>query len=156
MQFQRVINMGFGHYPCDILPQNVSPILLNGGGFGSFLTILACLWSKTSFGITILRLTNSKLKVFVWTVVLVLNVVMILQALFVWVKCNPVKKNWLPMTPGWCWSMQANNGYSVFANVFSGACDILFALLPWHLIWSLNINRKEKVGVIIAMSMGVL
>jgi rhodopsin domain-containing protein len=34
--------------------------------------------------------------------------------------------------------------------------DIILALLPWQVIWGLQLNLKEKVGVGIAMSMGML
>ncbi|KAL2151415.1 hypothetical protein VTH82DRAFT_6513 [Thermothelomyces myriococcoides] len=33
--------------------------------------------------------------------------------------------------------------------------DIILALLPWKIIWTLTMNRKEKVGVLVAMSMGI-
>jgi hypothetical protein len=39
---------------------------------------------------------------------------------------------------------------------YSGAMDIFLALLPWKIILTLSLNRKEKTGVLIAMSMGVL
>jgi hypothetical protein len=34
--------------------------------------------------------------------------------------------------------------------------DIVLAVVPWKIIWILTMNRKEKVGVMVAMSMGVL
>jgi len=34
--------------------------------------------------------------------------------------------------------------------------DITLALLPWTLIWKLQMKKKEKAGVAIAMSMGIL
>jgi len=34
--------------------------------------------------------------------------------------------------------------------------DIFLALLPWKIILTLSLNKKEKIGVVIAMSMGVL
>ena len=33
--------------------------------------------------------------------------------------------------------------------------DIILALLPWKVVWPLNMRKKEKIGAIIAMSMGV-
>jgi len=39
---------------------------------------------------------------------------------------------------------------------YSGAMDILLAILPWKIVWSLTMNKKEKLGVAVAMSMGVL
>ncbi len=34
--------------------------------------------------------------------------------------------------------------------------DIVLAFVPWKIIWTLTMNRKEKIGVLVAMSMGVL
>lgn len=34
--------------------------------------------------------------------------------------------------------------------------DICLALLPWTIIQKLSLNRKERLGVLVAMSMGVL
>jgi hypothetical protein len=34
--------------------------------------------------------------------------------------------------------------------------DMLLAVMPWKIIWSMTMNRKEKIGVMVAMSMGVL
>jgi len=39
---------------------------------------------------------------------------------------------------------------------YSGIMDFVLALLPWKVIWKLQMKRKEKVGVALAMSMGVL
>ena len=45
---------------------------------------------------------------------------------------------------------------TVLFLAYSAAADFLLALLPWRLIWSLQMNKKEKLGVAIAMSMGLL
>jgi len=34
--------------------------------------------------------------------------------------------------------------------------DVALAFLPWQFIWSLQMSNKEKVGVVTAMSMGLL
>ena len=34
--------------------------------------------------------------------------------------------------------------------------DVALAFLPWKYIWSLQMSKKEKAGVVLAMSMGVL
>jgi len=34
--------------------------------------------------------------------------------------------------------------------------DVTLAFLPWRYIWGLEMSKKEKVGVVLAMSMGVL
>ncbi len=40
--------------------------------------------------------------------------------------------------------------------VYSGALDIVLSLLPWKIVWNVAINKKEKIGALIAMSFGVL
>jgi hypothetical protein len=39
---------------------------------------------------------------------------------------------------------------------YSGIMDFILALLPWKVIWKLQMKRKEKFGVALAMSMGIL
>jgi len=34
--------------------------------------------------------------------------------------------------------------------------DVILSFLPWKLLWGLQMARKEKIGVIIAMSMGLM
>jgi len=34
--------------------------------------------------------------------------------------------------------------------------DVLLSMLPWKIIWHLRMTKKEKIGVLVAMSMGVL
>lgn len=41
-------------------------------------------------------------------------------------------------------------------TVYSGVLDIVLAFLPWKIILSLTLNKKEKIGVLLAMSMGIL
>ena len=41
-------------------------------------------------------------------------------------------------------------------TAYSGAMDVALALLPWKIIWHVSINKKEKIGALFAMSMGVL
>jgi hypothetical protein len=41
-------------------------------------------------------------------------------------------------------------------EAYSGCMDILLALLPWKMIWKLQMRKKEKFGIALAMSMGIL
>ncbi|KAK0712393.1 hypothetical protein B0T26DRAFT_648687 [Lasiosphaeria miniovina] len=152
---QRAVDLGFGRYPCDIDPRNFPLIGLEGQNIGATFGMFAVVWSKTSFAITLLRLTEGKTKAFIWCIIVSMNIIFFLEALFVWVQCTPISKTWLPSTPGTCWGSHPVNVYGVFAGCFSGVCDIILALLPWRLVWSLQMQKKEKIGVGIAMSMGV-
>lgn len=39
---------------------------------------------------------------------------------------------------------------------YSGTMDIFLAILPWKILWPLTMDKKEKFGMMFAMSMGVL
>ncbi len=39
---------------------------------------------------------------------------------------------------------------------FSGLMDIVLALLPWKIIWTVAINKREKLGALVLMSVGVM
>jgi hypothetical protein len=41
-------------------------------------------------------------------------------------------------------------------TAYSGAQDFVLALLPWTIVWNLQMKRKEKLGVAFAMSLGIL
>jgi hypothetical protein len=40
--------------------------------------------------------------------------------------------------------------------VWSAIMDISLALLPWQILWKLQMRTAEKIGVGIAMSLGIL
>lgn len=39
---------------------------------------------------------------------------------------------------------------------YSGVMDLVLAIIPWGIIMRLHMHTKEKIGVALAMSMGVL
>jgi hypothetical protein len=58
----------------------------------------------------------------------------------------------LPRKDGRC----ENSSSLTAATVYSGILDIVLALLPWKMIWKVTIDKREKLGALVAMSMGVL
>lgn len=43
-----------------------------------------------------------------------------------------------------------------FILVYSGLMDLAFVAVSWKIIAPLHLRRKEKIGALAAMSMGVL
>ncbi|RWA05653.1 hypothetical protein EKO27_g9454 [Xylaria grammica] len=118
------ISLGWGQQPYDIPPHIWSRILLALLISGAF-SILAAAMSKTSFALTLLRISSGWVKYTVWFAILTTNVAMGLSLIFNWVQS------------------------------YSGAVDILLALLPWKIIWNMDMSRKERFGAICAMSLGI-
>lgn len=133
----------------------MAPLLVIMNVTGSF-SVTAAIWSKTSFGITLLHLTEGWVKIVTWVIILSMNIAMGLSALFPWVNCTPVQKAWDSSLPGTCWKPEVLVHYNLFSGVYSAVMDFALALLPWQFIWGLQMKKKEKVGVGVAMSMGIL
>jgi hypothetical protein len=81
---------------------------------------------------------------------------MLPSALSTWIECTPMEKAWNTAIEGTCWDPSVTVNYGIFNAAWCAAVDFTLALLPWHLIWRLQLRFREKIGVGIAMSMGVL
>lgn len=146
------------------------------------LTICAAAWSKTSFGITLLMISDGihdKTRVFIWFALVSMNLLLGIAAMLFWVGCTPLEKAWHPYIRGTCWSPNVIITYNIFTSgtlrhvstrftmwprrktdgqgsAYSGLMDLVLAIIPWGIIMSLHMHTKEKIGVAVAMSMGVL
>ncbi|KAF3012049.1 hypothetical protein E8E14_009115 [Neopestalotiopsis sp. 37M] len=120
--------------------------------FGS----LGAAWSKTSFAITLLRITSRWVKVGLWCIVVTLNVFLFFNAILPYVWCTPAAKGWSPLIDGTCWNRKITIRYSMFAAGYSAGTDLILAVIPWTVIMKLNMALKEKLGVAICMSLAVV
>jgi hypothetical protein len=147
--------MGYGLHTWDFDSRNLQALVLSLDVSGTF-SITAAVWSKTSFGITLLRIMDGWAKKFTWFCLISMNIAMGLTALFTWVNCTPVRKTWdLSVQDGSCWPGEVLLHYNMFSAAYSAFLDIVFAGLPWKFLWGLQMRRGEKLGVGLAMSLGV-
>lgn len=148
--------LGFGKPPTAYPSYEQLIFTAKLGGCGATFAIAATGISKTSFGVTMLRLTSGKTRKFIWAILISINFFLGLSGLFIWIECIPLEKTWDPSVPGACWNPVINPVYARFSATWSGTMDIALAMLPWKVIWNLKMDRKDKFGVAIAMSLGVL
>ncbi|OLN85459.1 hypothetical protein CCHL11_08084 [Colletotrichum chlorophyti] len=153
------VSYDFGKHNWDITPGNWSWLLLYANLSGSF-SIIAAAWSKTSFALTLLRIARESsdrwMRYVIWFIIISINIALGLAVLFTWIQCWPVEKTWrTASTPGTCWPKRIPVTYNIFTASYSGAMDIVLAMLPWKMIWGLTMTRREKIGVLVAMSMGI-
>ncbi|KAK4192345.1 hypothetical protein QBC35DRAFT_374073 [Podospora australis] len=148
------VNLGFGRSLSLFNFDNLHMYLLYTNLAGTF-SILAALWSKTSFAITVLRISTGWVKFLVWFIMITVNVSLGVAIALTWGQCTPIEKIWQPDINGHCWPKFYQVRYNIFTAIYSGATDIVLALVPWKIIWTLTMNKKEKFGVLVAMSMGV-
>ncbi|PKS07448.1 hypothetical protein jhhlp_006052 [Lomentospora prolificans] len=132
------VNFGYGRH-LEAIPQedlDRMPTIANAAGFTS---VLAAMWSKTSFALTLARISEGWVLRIIWIIIVSINLIMGSSAVMVWIDMNNTLKI----------------NYFIFTTAYSGAMDIALSVLPWKIIWNLRMTKKEKIGVLVAMSMGV-
>lgn len=109
---------GLGKHVSNVPPENMSRIGFMGNFTGTF-SILAAVWSKTSFALTLLRLMSGRMRILLWVIIATINIFMGLNAIFMWARCSPPSKVWEPFGPGTCWGENVYPSYGMFA---AGGC----------------------------------
>ncbi|ETS78578.1 hypothetical protein PFICI_10640 [Pestalotiopsis fici W106-1] len=148
------IQDGFGKHSWDIPFKNYPSMLFVSAFAGTFM-IIGAAWSKTAFAVTLLRISTGWQKSFIWFIIVSVNAVLGASAVMTWARCWPVEKLWMMSVAGECWSYKFNVRYNIFTAGYSGLMDITLAIIPWHILWGLSIDRKEKFSALGAMSMGI-
>ncbi|GJC86163.1 hypothetical protein ColLi_09001 [Colletotrichum liriopes] len=55
-----------------------------------------------------------------------------------------------------CWRLEQSVTFTVVSALYLAACDLILALLPWRMIFNLQMKQSERISVALALSMGVL
>lgn len=109
-----VTTLGYGKHIWDIPFEQLvrMPLVANVGGSAS---TLAAVWSKTSFAITLLRISQGWVKKLIWFIIVSMNLFMGISALMVWIQCTPIQKTWDLTVPGYCWPIRVLIVYDTFS-----------------------------------------
>lgn len=116
---------------------------------------IAAALSKMSFGITLLRLTSGHLHFTAWFCIIALLLTLIPSVVGPWIQCPHMEVTW-DTSNDVCWTAESQIQYGIFNAAWSASTDFVLASLPWFLIWNLQLKSREKIGVGIAMSLGML
>ena len=109
------VSLGMGKHSRDIDPNNMSTIALLNYTAG-FASALAAVWSKTSFALTLLRISDGWMKWLVWFIIVSVNIVMGVNGTIQWVQCWPVEKLWHPKLHGSCLASVVVQDYNTFVS----------------------------------------
>lgn len=119
-------------------------------------SVLGAALSKTSFAITLLRLTKGVMRNIIWFAIVSMNVVLVFNVILQFIWCRPASAAWHSGRGGTCWSRDFVVYYSAAAAAYSALMDILLAMIPWTVIMRLRMHMKEKIGVAVCMSLGIV
>ncbi|KAK1777395.1 hypothetical protein QBC45DRAFT_188501 [Copromyces sp. CBS 386.78] len=147
--------MGYGLHSHDVPVENWSYLGILGAVVGT-ISVLDVMFSKVSFAVTLLRLTDGWLKQLIWFIIISLTLGHISSSFLFWLRCDPPEATWNPhIKVKKCWDSNSFLSYSIAGGIYSSLCDIVLALLPWRILLRFHMYRGEKVGVALAMSMGI-
>ncbi|KAL4883934.1 hypothetical protein BJY04DRAFT_19030 [Aspergillus karnatakaensis] len=119
-----------------------------------FSGILVIGIGKAAVGMFLLRIIRNKIQIAFIYVCLVINAIITLFAsITAIVQCSPIERTWNRTIPGTCWIEFSNIGYTV--GSWFVAMDFAFAILPWFVVWGLNMKHKEKITVACGLSLGL-
>ncbi|ETS75030.1 hypothetical protein PFICI_13514 [Pestalotiopsis fici W106-1] len=149
------MTLGFGKHSVEVPEENLYT-LVKLVSVTSVLTLVAAAFSKTSFALTLLRLTDGWLKKAVWAIIITLNLTLLVNAILPFLRCIPSEAAWNPMVPGTCFDILITIRFSIFGAAYSAAIDWLLALVPWAIIMKLNMRINERIGVAVCISLGLV
>ncbi|KAK5636926.1 hypothetical protein RRF57_012638 [Xylaria bambusicola] len=138
---------------------------------GQTFTVLGTAIAKWSLGLFLLRLVKVRWQIIViWTAMSGLLAASISVLFAFWLQVQTFRILMGPTNPRRVLSYQCSpsiNGAQQYASalislvedphlVSTVVVDLLFVVLPWVFIWSLRINKHEKIVILSSMSLGVL
>ncbi|KAL2811280.1 hypothetical protein BJX63DRAFT_285683 [Aspergillus granulosus] len=122
--------------------------------FSQFAGIMLIGVGKLAVGTFLLRIIRNKIQIaFIYVCLFINTVITLFASITVVVQCSPIERTWNPTVEGTCWINFSNVGYTV--GSWFVAMDFAFAILPWFVVWGLNMKHKEKITVACGLSLGI-
>ncbi|KAF6826622.1 hypothetical protein CPLU01_09573 [Colletotrichum plurivorum] len=128
-------------------------ILINISSCG---TLIGQAWTKTAFGVTLLRMSNQWQRWVLWFCIFTMNAWMILKVIFQWAKVCGKSSYQGDYRLDFCIGKTFRDDFKEGGNVYNIIMDFIFASFPWLITRSLEMRRAEKVGLCITMSLGMI
>ncbi|KAK7975372.1 hypothetical protein PG989_013835 [Apiospora arundinis] len=145
------VGLGTGEHIWNIRPE-LSESLLMLQDINTAPSVLAVAFSKASAGVSLLRLLTLKWQR-VLTIFIIVSIAVLMSGIIVltYIQCIPIQKHWDYKVPGNCWPPYIVAKFGIAASIWSGVMDVVLALMPMPVILGLQMNKREKLGVAIAL-----
>ena len=102
-------------------------------------------YSAILFYTRIFRLTSTPYRINVRIVLGLVTAWILLSILSTLFQCTPIRKVWIPLTPGYCINLYPWFVGSATASVLM---DFYIMLLPLPVLWTLHVGRSRRVVLI--------
>ncbi|KAK1593562.1 uncharacterized protein LY79DRAFT_669107 [Colletotrichum navitas] len=128
-------------------------ILINISSCG---TLIGQAWTKTAFGVTLIRMSNKWQRWVLYFCIATMNIYMIAKVFIQWGKVCGSKSYDNDYRLQFCLDKKTRNSVKEGGNVYNIIMDFVFASFPWLITRSLEMKRAEKIGLCITMSLGMV
>ncbi|KAK1973974.1 hypothetical protein LZ30DRAFT_609350 [Colletotrichum cereale] len=146
---------GFGRNIIELDVADVPPAILYEA-IGSTILVSAIVVSKTSLALFLLRLVNTRMhKIVVLGPVIILFLFASSSLLVFWFSCTPIEFLWNRFIPGGACHIDPGP-ISTAAGAWSVVVDFWYAIMPWAVLWNVQMPKREKMLINVSMSLGVI
>ncbi|RYP63281.1 hypothetical protein DL771_009352 [Monosporascus sp. 5C6A] len=153
----KAVTLGFGRPYTELDPDALYGIATYGAIYSGASTVIVAS-ARISFAVALLRVTLVRWgRVLVRVIIVGLVCVTAVPPLVArFTICDPFQKVYGQVPGGRCGNTYIPLYLGWASGVWSAASDFALTLLAWKIIWSMRMRPKEKVGVAIALSFGLL
>ncbi|KAG4032731.1 hypothetical protein MFRU_006g01950 [Monilinia fructicola] len=150
------VTQGFGQHSSNLAVEDFANAT-RSEMIGQTFCLIGIATSKASVSVFLLRLAVVQWHKWVlYLTMFAVSSIAIVCALFDFIRCDPIAHVWNPYIPAECWlSDEQFTIISIIVGGTSAAADFVLALLPWIILWNVNMKRKDKVLITSSMSMGI-
>ncbi|KAI5928082.1 hypothetical protein F4810DRAFT_719767 [Camillea tinctor] len=154
MQLAR--NVGFGRNSSTLNYDQKYQIATYAVIYSASLTIVVAT-ARISFCCALLRATSGWGKVTAWVVMIgLVCITMVPLVITRFTICVPFQKVYGVAADGYCGNTYIPLYIGWASGAWSAASDFALTILAWKIVWSMSMRRKEKIGVGIALSFGLI
>ncbi|KAK1830978.1 hypothetical protein QBC39DRAFT_391563 [Podospora conica] len=112
---------------------------------------------KVSIALSLLRLSKgTKFRRILWTLIGFIVIYTLFSFITFMTWCQPISGQWNFRTKTKCYDKELFRDFGLFNVACNITTDILFASLPIPLIWSLQLQRRVRIYLIVILSGGYL
>jgi len=168
------VKAGYGKHTAALDPDESSrAVMLNFAGFAP--GVLSFVTPKLAVVALLTRIMNpsGRTKIFLWALTCVSGLFIVGCVIILYAQCDPPKALWDSTVENpKCWDPTILVDYSIFAGggltpstyqrdgkliraALSGFVDLYLAVYPATVLWKLKINIKKKIGLSVALGLGL-
>jgi hypothetical protein len=125
--------------------------------FSQMSVILCTLVAKISISIYILRIKDDRrLRIALWVLMIIMTLGTIAPIIVLLCQCIPLRKLWIPKTPGTCLPIAAVNDVFYVQSALTIVVDLCLTVSPIIILWNIQMRKSKKMLVCFLMSLGLL